>query len=317
MPQFKTDVDIANAALSFLGNGPLTIAGLMAATPDPADKVLTSLQQWYPTAVEQVIRDLNYELSAQFVPATLLIDQTGQTNPPGEWRYVYYLDPAWLKFVRIFSGAYPDSRETVVPHRKLTSFASSAITITAVSKANPGIVTASGGVVGQVVTIAAVGGMTQLNGKTYGLIQDSTAAVSATPTTFNLVNLATGIPLDTTAFTTYTTGGTLTPIDHGRIYCNVDPTTSPTFEVGMVPAIVLWPADFCICVATKLADLAGVGVVGIDHKKELDTLETDYIKAKNNASGNMANESFKGVRQLSASTLSRMTRRTRSFWSGF
>ena len=72
--------------------------------------------------------------------------------------------------------------------------------ITAITKANPAVVTstAHGLTDGTVVTIAAVTGMTEINGKV--AVTRSTGA-----NTFELVGV------DSTAFTTYTSGGTATP----------------------------------------------------------------------------------------------------------
>jgi hypothetical protein len=74
-------------------------------------------------------------------------------------------------------------------------------TITAVTQANPGVVssTAHGLNNGDVVTIAAVVGMTQLNGNSYTVEYTTTNA-------FALKNT------NTTGFTAYTSGGTATPV---------------------------------------------------------------------------------------------------------
>lgn len=77
---------------------------------------------------------------------------------------------------------------------------STAKTITAATKANPGVFTAAahGFTNGQVVGLSALGGMVEANGK-YGVV------INATTNTFSIAGL------DTTAFTTYTTGGSATP----------------------------------------------------------------------------------------------------------
>jgi len=73
-------------------------------------------------------------------------------------------------------------------------------TITGISAANPAVVTstAHGLATGDVVTIAAVVGMTQVNGQSY-VIKNLTA------NTFELVGC------NSTSFTAYTSGGTATP----------------------------------------------------------------------------------------------------------
>lgn len=73
-------------------------------------------------------------------------------------------------------------------------------TITAISKANPGVFTAAahGFTNGQVVGISGVVGMTEVNGK-YGVV------VVLSSSTFSIAGL------DTTNATTYTSGGSATP----------------------------------------------------------------------------------------------------------
>jgi hypothetical protein len=90
---------------------------------------------------------------------------------------------------------------------KLLTFGSTARSITAVTKANPGVITATSFdmVAGQLVTISGVGGMTQLNGNTYVVLNPSGS-------TFNIATLAAPtVAIDTTSYTTYTSGGTVTP----------------------------------------------------------------------------------------------------------
>lgn len=78
-----------------------------------------------------------------------------------------------------------------------------AVTITGITNANPGVVTAAshGYANGDDVVIAAVGGMTQVNGKIYRV-----ANVAAN--TFELTDPQTGANINTTAYGTYTSGGT-------------------------------------------------------------------------------------------------------------
>ena len=80
-----------------------------------------------------------------------------------------------------------------------------AVSITAATQANPGVITTGAVhnlVVGQSVTIAGVLGMTQLNGAW---------TVNTVPTTTSLTLALAGAPVNTTGFGAYTSGGTLTP----------------------------------------------------------------------------------------------------------
>ena len=83
---------------------------------------------------------------------------------------------------------------------------SSAKNITAATKANPGVITSNshGFSNGDEIYIASVGGMTELNARNY-LVANSTT------NTFTLTDLF-GTAINTTDFTTYTSGGTATEI---------------------------------------------------------------------------------------------------------
>ena len=87
-------------------------------------------------------------------------------------------------------------------------------TITAITAANPGVVTsaAHGFTAGDWVQIAAVGGMTRLNG------QKTFQVGTTTANTFELVDPRTGSNYSTVGFTAYTSGGTAS-----RIYTVTSP----------------------------------------------------------------------------------------------
>lgn len=96
-----------------------------------------------------------------------------------------------------------------------TFLVGSVLGITAVTKANPGVVTTNlnhGYTSGQMVTINDVVGMIQLNGNTY------TATVTGEKTF--------SIGIDTTGFTTYTSGGVVTPnLRNQSVNLQSDPDT--------------------------------------------------------------------------------------------
>ena len=79
-------------------------------------------------------------------------------------------------------------------------------TITAVTKANPGVITSNshGYSNGDEIYIASVGGMTELNERNYRV-------ANATTNTFTLTDLY-GTAINTTNFTTYTSGGSVNEI---------------------------------------------------------------------------------------------------------
>lgn len=89
---------------------------------------------------------------------------------------------------------------------KIATGSGAAKNISAIAKSNPCIVTSSshGFAVGDVVTIASVGGMTQLNGSSY-VVQ------YVTTDTFALAGV------DSSGYTTYTSGGTATPVTYTKV----------------------------------------------------------------------------------------------------
>jgi hypothetical protein len=98
--------------------------------------------------------------------------------------------------------------------------------ITAITKANPAVITstAHGLLDGQIVTIAAVGGMTEINGTYY--------VTGVTTNTFSVATLD-GVTVNSTAFTTYTSGGTATTL----AYLPVSEARSLNFADAQTPEI--------------------------------------------------------------------------------
>lgn len=92
---------------------------------------------------------------------------------------------------------YIDVTDTMRPGS--ASVMGATATITGITAANPGVVTAANTfVAGDVVAFSAVGGMVELNGRT-------TTVASSNGTTFTT-------DIDTTAFTAYTSGGVATEV---------------------------------------------------------------------------------------------------------
>ena len=93
---------------------------------------------------------------------------------------------------------------------RTTTTTASSPTITAISKANPGVFTSTNTLsVGQIITIAGVTGMTEVNTPSGGFYVVDTASASQFTVSFQ------GTPLDTSGFTTYISGGTVTASANG------------------------------------------------------------------------------------------------------
>lgn len=92
-------------------------------------------------------------------------------------------------------------------YRNRSAVTETAKNITGITKASPGVVTsaAHGFSAGDEVYISGVGGMTQVNGKRYRVGSPAT-------NTFQLLDPITGSSVDTSGYTTYTSGGTVARI---------------------------------------------------------------------------------------------------------
>jgi hypothetical protein len=93
---------------------------------------------------------------------------------------------------------------------RTTTTTASSPSITAISKANPGVFTSTNTLsVGQIITITGVNGMTEVNSPSGSFYVVNTASASQFTVSVQ------GTPLDTSAFTTYTSGGTVTAQANG------------------------------------------------------------------------------------------------------
>ncbi len=93
---------------------------------------------------------------------------------------------------------------------RTTAIGATTSSLTGVTQANPGVFTTSAAhnlSVGQLITITGVVGMTQLNGNTY--------VVNTTPLSTTFTVTFQGSALNTTSYTAWSSGGTVTPTGTG------------------------------------------------------------------------------------------------------
>lgn len=111
-------------------------------------------------------------------------------SPDEEDTYVILFGDSYIRFLQ--SGAY---------------VLEAAQNITGITQALPAVITVAGHGLsdGRWIKISGVGGMTEVNSRTYE-VQNSTT------NTFELYSVPDGQPVDSTAFTAYTSGGTIEPI---------------------------------------------------------------------------------------------------------
>jgi hypothetical protein len=145
-----------------------------------------------------------------------LTNYTGYgTNAIMEGKYfVGMADASGLIQTRAATGAIPSiiTANGFTPYSTGASYDTTTSTITAITKALPGVVTVSAVnslVEGATVTISNVGGMTQLNTNRYIV----TNLVTTGPITFQLYDTF-GNAVDTTNFGTYTSGGQINVISN-------------------------------------------------------------------------------------------------------
>jgi hypothetical protein len=145
-----------------------------------------------------------------------LTNYTGYgTNAKMEAKYfVGMADASALIQTRAATGAIPSiiTADGFTPYSTGALYDTTTSTITAITKALPGVVTVSAVnslVEGATVTISNVGGMTQLNTNRYIV----TNLVTTGPITFQLYDTF-GNAVDTTNFGTYTSGGQINVISN-------------------------------------------------------------------------------------------------------
>ena len=182
--------------------------------------------------------------------------------------------------------------------RTANPFVSTTKTITGVTKANPGVVTsaAHGLPNGTRVTITGVVGMTELNGNQYLVANTAT-------NTFTLTTL-TGVAVDTTGFTVYSSGGVATvpdkyPVavsftDSNRLIFGGTVTNPQTFWASKAPST--GTTDFDNFTTGTAATDAVVATLSTVHGK-VDTIQWITNTSKSTTIG-----TYQTVRRLYGST---------------
>lgn len=209
-------------------------------------------------------------------PASAAPWNTSMPAPPWLYEYRYPNDCLFMRYV-----TYQPNAQLSVGTPPLTSAILSAdswwpgppqkfiisqdfnvsATITAITKANPGVVSATNTFInGDRITVSDISGMVELNANTY-IVSDRTAG------SFTLTGLD-GVKVNTTNFTTYTSGGyaRATPIK-----CLL---TNTEFAVGVYNALItdpaIWPVEFVNAFATALAAFISFPISGkLDLKSQL------------------------------------------------
>lgn len=137
---------------------------------------------------------------AQRTPGTYYVGQTREATGTGR------LIPFQFSTSQTYMMEFSDGK--IRFYRNQGRIVETAVSITGITKASPGVVTAAahGYSNGDSVVLSDIGGMTELNGREFKV-----ANVAAN--TFELTDMQTDADIDTSGFTTYTSGG-----DSEKIY---------------------------------------------------------------------------------------------------
>lgn len=206
------------------------------------------------------------------------------------------VDQVWVVVNRTIEGAtkrYIEVFDTTAVTSNLAGFTdsyltySAPITVTGVSKANPGVVTAAnhGFEDGDFVRFFNVGGMTELNGKTF-LVDD------ATTNTFTL-DTTESADVDTTGYTTYTSGGEVHKLvtSVANLTHLVGETVTIKVDGASHPTAVVQPGG-----TLALTSRAYEVVVGLPYTTTIKTLRKDF----NIGSGTMYGQRVRHIKPILA-----------------
>lgn len=216
---------------------------------DPASVIFNRI---YDTVLEELLRDYNWPFALKMAE----LDHV-ETDPTEDWdnSYRYPRDCVMLRRIVPGLGTGPaggyrlESRQTVLKYRRVKD---DPLTITAITQASPGVITVSaahGLAANDHVVLEDIGGMTELDDVEY-LVNTAPLA-----TTLSVKTMA-GVAVDTTAFTVYTSGGTVQPDD--LIYSDEGDSDDPANAeyTALVENPTFYPPDFTWALAFRLAAYA-------------------------------------------------------------
>ena len=268
-----TRTAIANLALRKLGDQTV-IKNVDDTTAD--DKATIAMLDVYDQTLHSLISNFPWSFACSLVTLVKVAD-----NPDNSWG-VAYLYPTQAVAIWSFD---PNSRlldQQTTPSRKvMTKDAGTPVSVTAVTKGTICMVTAAGHTLdnGDLVKFASIGGMVQLNGNTY-IVADS----DQTDGIFNLKDLSTGLYTNSTAFTTYTTGGTVAEIASRIILTDIQETQC--WITRFVTDVTLYTDNFIDAFSWALAVAVGPVMCGIDRLNIVNALKPERDKAIKQAMAN-------------------------------
>jgi len=234
-----TDVDIANLALSNIGHAPDLVTSL--ASTDTTSKLLNL---HYPIARDALLNEHNWNFAIKRVALAL-----NATEPVFEFTYAYNLPSDYLRVIRTnldFEDAVAlSSNKWRVEGSTLLSNTGPGdkLTITAATQANPVVLTAVSSNLsdGVSVFVEDVAGMTELNDIAYTVDN---------PTTDTLELKG----IDGSAFTAYTSGGTVRQLNIEIEYVS-QITTTTEFTQTFVDLLAF---NLSARIAPRLTDNANI-----------------------------------------------------------
>jgi hypothetical protein len=275
-----TQAAVATLAMRHLGVS-TTITALTA-----TDTASSVMNDFYTTALEELLRDFPWPHATRIEDLDHVV-----IDPNDEWANSYRIPSDCLKIRRIFSGDRPEDRSIALPYRRVKD---KARTISAITKANPGVVTTSTVhyyTAGDQIYIRSVGGMTEVSDALY-----TVGTVNST-TTFNLQTSA-AVNINTTAYTTFTSGGT-TQADDLILTDEGDATTVAAIEyTALVDNPTFYPPDFTMALSYRLAFYAAPSIAESEGLVEL--MAKLWKMSGEKAMANAANEEMPDIEPQSS-----------------
>jgi hypothetical protein len=180
------------------------------------------------------------------------------------------IDGSTVRYVEAFDSG-DGTKETHVFSDSAIEVRPSSKSITAITAASPGVVTASshGFSDGDTVYMMDIVGMTELNGKSY-------TVANKTTNTFELTN-SSGNDIDTSSFTAYTSGGTANK--QSTSISGLDHLEGETVEIKAEGAAA--PSQTVASGSITLDNPAGIVVVGMPYTSTIKTLRYPFSSLGN------------------------------------
>lgn len=193
---------------------------------------------YWTDAILEVFRDFPWKCGRVIADLTLV-----EEDPNDDWDYSYRYPATAQNFMRILSGFRQDSETTKIPFQII---AAPTIDISSITKANPGVVTTSED------HLLTAGDLIYLSGGTMTELEDTlyTVGTVSTTTAFQLLD-EDGANVNTTSYTTYSSGGT---VQGGDVILTDEEDAQGEYVIP-VDKPAMWDSKLAMAMTYKLASM--------------------------------------------------------------